>query len=279
MQKRVRWLFGLLLIMGLLTGCQAPAKTGRSQATRPVPTLFFHGYGSSINAEKQMVRAAQRAGVTNSVVQATVAKDGRVHLTGHFQRGDQHPIVEVGFLDNRNGDYPTVGRWMRNVVLALQKRDHVKSFNVVGHSMGNLAIAYYLLAYGQRRDYPQLRKQVDIAGHYNGVLGMDDEPNRMRLTQNGRPTKMIKTYRQLIRLRQSYPNHQIDVLNIYGDLNDGSHSDGRVSNASSKSLRYLVADRAKSYREQRVVGPQAQHSKLHDNVTVNRALIKFIWGE
>ena len=32
----------------------------------------------------------------------------------------------------------------------------------------------------------------------------------------------------------------IEVLNIYGDLKDGTHSDERVSNSSSRSLKILV---------------------------------------
>ncbi len=103
---------------------------------------------------------------------------------------------------------------------------------------------------------------------------MNDEPNRMKLQSNGKPTNMQPEYRALLPLWQTYPR-QTAVLNIYGDKDDGSHSDGSVSNASSQSLRYLVAGRAKSYQERKIVWANAQHSKLHDNVQVNRVLIKF----
>lgn len=36
------------------------------------PTLFFHGYGSSANAEKHMTNAAVKAGVTQTVIRADV---------------------------------------------------------------------------------------------------------------------------------------------------------------------------------------------------------------
>lgn len=280
-----RWfaLLGILTLMlsgcGRTTQATAPAKNPAiTNGAHYVPTLFFHGYGSSAHAEMHMIHAAQAAGVTKTVLRATVAKNGRVTWSGKFKQGDNQPLVAVQFDDNRNGDYATTAGWVKAVVLGLQRTYHITQFNVVGHSMGNMAIVYYLLANGQNRHLPQLQKQVDIAGHFNGILGMNDAPNRMQLTTAGKPTKMDRDYQQLLVLRHQFPR-QIQVLNIYGDLNDGTHSDGRVSNASSKSLRYLVQPRAKSYQERRIVGPNAQHSKLHSNPQVDRALIHFLWNQ
>ena len=67
------------------------------------------------------------------------------------------------------------------------------------------------------------------------------------------------------------------VLNIYGDRDDGSHSDGSVSNTSSQSLRYLISDRTKSYKELKITGKDAQHSKLHENKVVDQALNTFLF--
>lgn len=284
MWKKVSLLGLLTVSLMALGGCQAtksatPATSSqRTPTSQAVPTLFFHGYGSSYRAEEHMANAAVKAGVTKTIVRAIVANDGQVQLSGTFKKNDRHPIVEVGFTNNHNSDSETAGRWAKNVVVALQKRDGIKKFNVVGHSMGNMAIVYYLLNNATNSKLPQLQKQVDIAGHFNGILGMDDQANQMKLRTDGQPTKMNANYRQLLKLRRVFPKN-VAVLNIYGDLNDGSHSDGRVSNASSKSLRYLVSSRAKSYREQRIVGKNAQHSKLHENPRVDRALTKFLWNK
>ncbi len=56
---------------------------------------------------------------------------------------------------------------------------------------------------------------------------------------------MNQPYQQLRVLKDIYKGKGIEVLNIYGDLKDGTHSDGRVSNSSSKSLKYLLGNRAK----------------------------------
>lgn len=278
--KKVASLLVVVCSLLVLAACSSTEKKVSLQAGQKiVPTLFFHGYGSSINAEKQMANAAVKAGVTKTVIQARVAKDGKVTLTGEFRANDLRPIVEVGFEDNKNPDYHQAGKWARNVLQALQKRDHIQKVNLVGHSMGNMAIVFYLLDYGQNKKLPQVQKQVDIAGHFNGILGDDDQPNQMKLAANGRPTKVNSTYRELEKLRQATVYQQIKVLNIFGDLNNGTHSDGAVSNASSQSLRYLVAAQAKSYQEKKIVGPNAQHSKLHENQQVDQILIKFLWNK
>ena len=67
------------------------------------------------------------------------------------------------------------------------------------------------------------------------------------------------------------------MLNIYGNY-QGKHYDGDVPNNSSKTLKYLVSGRAKSYQELEIRGKKAQHSQLHNNNhQVNNALIKFLW--
>ena len=51
---------------------------------------------------------------------------------------------------------------------------------------------------------------------------------------------MNDDFKKLLSLKEVYKDKNIDVLNIYGDIQDGTHSDGRVSNSSSKSLKYLL---------------------------------------
>ena len=82
----------------------------------------------------------------------------------------------------------------------------------------------------------------------------------------------------MLSLHKIYCGKEIEVLNIYGDLQDGSHSDGRVSNSSSQSLQYLLRGSAKSYQEMKFKGAKAQHSQLHENKDVANKIIQF-YGE
>lgn len=266
-----------------LTACsnQSDNATKKTQITS-TPTLFFHGGGSSYHAEEHMVDAAKKAGVTKSVIRANVDGNGKVTLIGSWPKNAKNPICEVNYENNRQLDFNKHGTYATNVVKALQKRYGIKKINMVGHSLGNISIIYYMLQNGRNKKMPQLQKEVNIAGHFaglnfDGLPSSIKQPEGMKLDASGKPNKMNATYKQMTKVRNIYPKNQVQVLNIIGDT--GNHSDGRVDNISSLSLRYLVADRAKSYRVVKITGKNAQHSKLHENLKVDKILIKFLWNK
>lgn len=281
MKRKFWWPILLLVVLifggGLIVSQSLRDNVSQQYEKTKVPTLFLHGYGSSHRAEEHMTQAIVKAGVTQNVIRATVAKDGTVKLQGALPQSAYNPLVEVEFEDNKNANYRQNGVWLKNVLVKLQKTYGFKKFNAVVHSMGNLTLAYYMLDNGQNKKLPQLQKQVNIAGHYNGIIGMDDQANQMQLEEDGAPKQMTGTYQQLLKLDDSYPKKQVSVLNIYGDLNDGSDSDGRVSNNSSRSEKYLLQEVYRSYQELEIKGEGGQHSKLHENRQVDRAIINFIW--
>ncbi|MEW4353717.1 alpha/beta hydrolase [Streptococcus pneumoniae] len=239
------------------------------------PTLFFHGYGSSANAEKHMTQSAQKAGVTKTIIRATVTPESEVLLDGELPKGAINPIVEVSYQDNRNTDYQQDARYAKAVVSKLQQTYGFKDMNMVGHSMGNMSILFYMLEYGSDEHLPKLQKQVNIANHVNGLEGRDLPANPTADTETGQPQEMSESYQKLLGLKEIFPQNQIEILNIYGDL--GDESDGSVLNSSSRSLKYLVAEHAKYYEEQKITGKLAQHSQLHENPEVDALLIDFLW--
>lgn len=264
----------LISFFGFSRHTQAVKKESFVQSS--TPTLFFHGYGSSYEAETQMTDAAKSAGVTKRVVRVNVSPNGYVKLIGAIPKNTKNPIVEVNFDNNKMTNYNTAGKWVKKFIEALQEDYKFNNVNFVGHSMGNMAINYYIMNYAGKKGQPKVNKVVDIAGHFDGILGMDDKANQLKLAKNGKPDKMDSSYKQLLKLRKVYPTNT-QVLNIFGDVGDGSHSDTRVSNASSQSLKYLVSGRAKSYKEKKIKGKMAQHSKLHENKQVDKLLINFLW--
>ncbi|BDR59792.1 alpha/beta hydrolase [Lactobacillus xylocopicola] len=247
------------------------------------PTIFVHGWGSSYHAEESMVRYARNHGASNSVIRADVSPAGKVKLIGTIKKGAVNPIVEANLENNKSVTgsesdpgkaYSKSSRYVKAIVTALQKKYRFKKINLVGHSMGNLQIIYYLRNNLGTSKMPKLNKLVAIAGHYNGLVR---EPNSsLKVNQNGSPQKMSASYRRLLSLRQNFPRNA-RVLNIYGDTGRGS--DGTVPINSSRTLRYLVGSRARSYQEKEFHGPNAQHSKLHENEQVDRVLIKFLWSK
>lgn len=283
MQKKVKlgWLMVGLGLMMSLSGCAAKPTVSAKYVQQTTPTLFFHGGGSSYHAETHMVDAAEKAGVTTSVIRAMVAKNGQVKLVGTLKKGAINPIVEVNYANNRQLNYERHGQWAKNVVVALQQRYHIKKFNMVGHSLGNISLVYYSLQNSKNAKLPKLQKQVDIAGHFAGldfkvVPASVRQPAGLKLNAQGKPNHMNATYQRMTALRTILPK-RVQVLNLYGDI--GGHTDGTVPNVSSLSLKYLVAPRAKSYTEKRFTGQLARHSKLHENPQVDRVLIHFLWGK
>ena len=272
------FLFVVLITLFLVSKLQTRELNSSDYIQSRTPTLFFHGYGSSANAEKHMVEAARQAGVTQTIITATVDSHAQVTLKGDIPKNAVNPIVMVEFKDNRNANYAQDGEYAAAVVRELQARYGFKKMNFVAHSMGNMSILFYLLEHAQNEELPQLQKQVNIANHVNGLEGMDLPANLTILdSKTGEPSAMSDSYQKLLGLREIYPQDQVDVLNIYGDFKN--QSDGSVLNVSSRSLKYLVIDNAKSYQEKRVTGPLAQHSQLHENPEVDRLLIDFLWGK
>lgn len=241
------------------------------------PTLFLHGYGGSANSEKFMVNQAKKKGVTKDVIKAVVSQNGEVELKGKLPKDSTNPIVQIELENNQQGDLDENARWFKNVLIQLQQEYKIKKFNFVGHSMGNLSFAKYMLANGKDQTLPQLNKQVNIAGTFNGVLNMNEQVNEISVDADGKPSRMNPPYPDLLQLKDIYKEKNIEVLNIYGDIEDGTHSDGRVSNSSSKSLKYLLGNSPKSYQEAKYEGKKAQHSQLHENREVANKIINFLW--
>ncbi len=285
--KKKALIFSLLAMIGLVgvggwyfisqnqtQAVKAEARKTFIQSSRP--TIFFHGWGSSSRAERHMANAAKDAGVTKTIIDAKVDKDGRVTLDGSIPKGAINPIVLVNFDNNRGASTRDQGDYAYAVVKALQDTYGITEMNMVGHSYGNMAIVYYMLQHGSDTSLPKLVKQVDIAGHFNGIIGID-EPENITLNDEGKPSSLTESYQELLAVGDHYPQGQVEVLNIYG--NTGNGSDERVTNLSSQSLDYLIKGHVKSYQEKEITGPNGQHSKLHETALVDKPLIDFLWSK
>lgn len=284
MQKITKNIFLTLIVVALgLVGFTHRGDAKVSYVQSSTPTIFVHGWGSSSHAEEKMANAARDAGVTKTIVRADVDKKGNVTFNRQIPANAVNPIVEVNLEDNKLAGYQDDytqgyrhgGTYVKNVVVALQKQHHYKQINLVGHSMGNLEIINYINDNVNNKKLPKVAHLVAIAGHYNGLVGEREAEAKVD-AQTGEPEQQDSAYRGLLGLRQTFPKNTA-VLNIYGDVGDDSHSDEDVPINSAKSLKYLVAGRAKSYQEIEIHGKNAQHSKLHDNNQVNKSLIKFLW--
>ena len=293
MKNKLVSLLAFLVIF--LTGCTNQDKPNQADAApkyyverrqtpktslNVIPNLFFHGGLSNYKSEENMVKAAQKAGVTNSVIRADVDANGKVKLIGAISKNAVNPIVEVNYRNNVQLNFKEHGRYARNVVQTLQNEYGIKKINMVGHSLGNISIMYYLLQTAHDPEMPKLNKQISIGGHFDGLDFKQlpiaiRQPANLHVNREGKPNKTNSTYREMMKLRTLYPNKQTDILNIIGNI--GGNSDGIVKNASSLSLEYLVAPMAKTYQVVKIVGKNAEHGQLTYNKQVERSIINFLW--
>lgn len=299
MKKKELSIVGLILIIviAILAGIKIKQNNDNSAvqtvehvkvSSKNTPTFFFHGWDSSWHAEDTMAQAIKKAGATNTIVRVNVDKNGKAKLIGKIKKNAKNPLVEVNFADNKltrfqhSGNYAdaydTAGaRYVKNAIDLVTKKYHYSNINIVAHSMGNLEVASYIKLNAKKRNFPKINYLVAMAGHYDGIIGENDRPNQVKInSETGKPSLMRPEYRNLLALHKVFPR-STRVLNIYGNLENGTNSDGDVSNASAQSLKYLINGRAKSYRELMIRGKGGQHSKLHNNAQVNRALINFLW--
>lgn len=210
--------------------------------------------------------------------------------SGYWQAKRRNPIIQVVFTNNQAGEVQYT-RWLMKLMQDLKQRYQIKQINLVGHSMGAYAVVAYAMKASNQTAFPRLNKLVAIAGPFNGIIGHQvgphpndgttwtDRPHQNHLLANGRPATGHPEYKRLVKMRHRFPS-QTHVLNIYGNLKDGSASDGVVTLVSAKSLKYLVADQAASYHSKAAYGTSAAHSQLHENnPVVDHALLTFLWDK
>ena len=160
MKKKFIIIFLLMIIFSFLVFFTLSNQSSKLNSSKFIqsttPTLFFHGYGSSANAERHMTESARKAGVTKTIIQANVDRKGQVTIRGRIPKGAINPIVMVQYEDNRNPDYLQDAAYAKAVVEKLKQAYGFQEMKMVGHSMGNMSILYYLLEYGSEENLPKL---------------------------------------------------------------------------------------------------------------------------
>ncbi|WEV61297.1 alpha/beta hydrolase [Streptococcaceae bacterium ESL0729] len=264
----------VLVVYGALSYLKKP-----SYAYNPVPTFYFHGYSGTKNSTASMIAYAQKNYGATKVFTARVGSDGGVTLDGDWGADIDKPLIQVVLDDNTNADMDLLAVWYANVIDKVRREHAFDSYNTVAHSMGNSALQYLLLKEGANEDFPKLSKEVALAAPINGVIGLDDQLHENYLEANGYPKIISGNYAYYLDQINNFPKNQIDILNIYGNLDDGTDSDGSVTTVSAKSLKYLASKYAKSYQEVEIKGEDGQHSKLHENSQVDKMICSFLWQE
>ncbi|MCM0599631.1 alpha/beta hydrolase [Periweissella fabalis] len=274
-------LFAIILL--ILSGC-TPAKQLMKKAPADAhfsdnPTIFLHGFGGNASSMQPLINAIERAKLGTAVETIHVRANDTLATTGTLTAKANNPLINIVFDDSTNGNPAHNARILRVIIEKLHHQYHFKKFNVVAHSMGNSTLAEYLLNNSNNSNLPTLNKYVAIASISNSFIGGSGSTNASRspLLADGQPTIKSTIFNHFSKLHTTFPK-AAHVLNIFGNLNDGSESDGRVPINSAQALKYLTS-RSASYQQQEFTGSNAQHSKLKRNPQVEKTVMHFLFED
>lgn len=270
-----------LLLVTFFTVNGRAATYHSSRDSSPIPTVFVHGLKGSPRSTNGMIAyfseyyyGAQRVQTIN------VWPDGTLQVEGEYQEID-HPLIQINFV-NRNASIPQDNVWLTEALHYIKTVDGVRRFDAVGHSAGCVTLLQTEMLH--RKDLPIMEKFVSIAGTYNGLLGENDYPHAVKLNSYYRPDHaylrdyQYPAFNALVKEGCYFPK-DIQVLNIYGDVNDGTDSDGTVTTQSALSLNYILRRQILKIRNVKCTGVEFKHSGLRKSPLVYQQIGQFLWGQ
>lgn len=270
-----------LLFNGIFGNAVAKSSYHPSHDSSPIPTVFVHGLKGSSRSTNGMIAyfseyyyGAQRVQTIN------VWPDGTLQVEGEYQEID-HPLIQINFV-NRNASIPQDNVWLTKALHYIKTVDGVKRFYAVGHSAGCVTLLQTEMLH--RKELPIMEKFVSIAGTYNGLLQENDYPHAVQLNRQYKPNHayprdyQYPAFQTLVREGRYFPK-DIQVLNIYGDLNDGTDSDGTVTTQSALSLNYILRRQLLKIKNVKCTGVEFKHSGLRKSPLVYQQIGHFLWDQ
>lgn len=236
------------------------------------PTVFIHGYEGNSFSFGPMLKILNDDQFAKRAMTITVSADGQLTVKGKLSDKAENPTIMLLFSNNRASEIKQ-SQWIAEAMKYLNHHG-VKKVNMVAHSMGGVSALRYLLEYSQG---PKVEKLVTVATPYNDLeIAEDtDEVFASELTEDG-PIQETPIYQYFNQQMNKLPKN-LEVLNIAGNIKDGSNSDGAVSIHSAFALRYLIASHVESYQEYTITGLKASHSWITKTAAFEKELVKFLW--
>lgn len=265
----------------LLSAAPVHASVVGDRDSEPIPTVFVHGLKGSAKSTNGMISYfSNRYYGAERVQTINIEPDGELNVQGEYQWID-HPLIQINFV-NRNASIPQDNIWLAKALHYIKVEDGVKRFYAVGHSAGCVTLLQTEML--SRKKLPIMEKFVSVAGCYNGLLLENDYPHDVHLNSHYRPNhwypadSQYPAYKTLVHQAKYFPK-DVQVLNIYGDLGDGTNSDGKVTTQSALSLNYILRHQLLKIKNVRFTGPLYKHSGLRKSPAVYQCIGTFLWHQ
>ncbi|WP_037986086.1 alpha/beta fold hydrolase [Thalassobacillus devorans] len=272
------------IIIGSVSFFIHSIRTGSQDNSKITPTLFVHGFKGGPGSFNTMLNRfeSNRLGKKEMVVR--VSTEGRLFIRGNFS-GSKQPFIQVIFENDRAALHKQT-IWLQEIMNKLQTDYGIQQMNMVGHSMGGLASANFLVQ--GHGTYPTVKKLVVMGSPF---LGIDKEEYFEMNTGEALPDLRVdsKALTALRGNKDSFPAHT-EVLAIAGVI-DGKYTtenadkvvkqksydggDGLVSVSSALGIKQLV--KKSNYHQEVFLDASATHSGLHEHPDVDEAITEFLW--
>ncbi|MBC1559854.1 alpha/beta hydrolase [Listeria booriae] len=236
------------------------------------PIVFIHGYdGSNWTFFTTTVRYSATDFGTRSL-KLLVRENGDIDVSGVYDKAMKRPMIRVNF-ENPRSIIPNNATWFSKAMELLKKDYGIEDVDVVAHSYGGLTFVNFLQKYNYKANYyPEVNTFTAIGTPFNGSVVSSDGKTPYDLTATG-PKKESQYFKEMMARKDKIPDN-LEMLNIVGDLDDGSRSDGPVAVDSAKSAAFIF--NPANYQQVLFTGRFAQHSWLHANIGVDREIKSFI---
>lgn len=220
--------------------------------SRMSPVIMIPGSSATNNRFNQLVDLLNKqTDHKHSLLKLEVENNGQIKSSGWISRGDNEPIIVVGFENNHDG-YQNIKKqtWMFNRAFAeISSRYNFNNFKAFGHSNGGLIWTRWLeLYYHDYADEIQIKRLMTLGTPYNFAEKSINHPTQM--------------FNDLVRGRKHIPR-SLSVYSVAGT--EDYDSDGLVPEQSVEAGKYIYQKRVAHYTLMTVTGNSAQHSDLPQN--------------
>lgn len=227
------------------------------------PIIMVPGSSATTDRFNNLVSMLnQNSPTKHSLLKVNVDQTNHLKFSGSISRGDNEPIIVVGFSNNHDG-YSNIKKqagWLNVAFYQLMQQYKFNNFKAFGHSNGGLVWTYWLEHYYS--DYQpniKLKKLMTLGTPYNF-----SENNINRKTQ------MLTDF---IKYRERIPKSLIVYTVSGGESYD---SDGRVPENSVEAGKYIYQKQVAHYTTMTVTGADAQHSSLPQNQQVVQIIQQYL---
>ncbi|MFG6113946.1 alpha/beta fold hydrolase [Halobacillus sp. MO56] len=283
-QNKLMLILAAALIIGAVIFFINSTPTSSQDNANITPTLFVHGFKGGPGSFNTMLDRFEEKRLGQKEMVIRVSTEGKLSIRGDFS-GSKHPFIQVIFEKNRASLHQQTF-WLQEIMGKLQTDFGIQQMNMVGHSMGGLASANFLVQ--SDGTYPNVEKLVVMGSPFLGIekeeyFAMNTGEALIDLREDA------KALTALIGSKNSFPD-DIEVLAIAGMI-DGKYTtenadkvvkqksydggDGLVSVSSALGIKQVVSK--SNYHQEVIHDASATHSGLHEHSDVDQSIAEFLW--